>query len=170
MINLKPLFTDVHGNTFIGLDTVTVPKLKGGKSNPHQGKVTKVMTGASVMVFTNQNSNGYENMVIRRLIQEGKDPSTFELGERAWGTRIPGLPIVEHKDAQYLEVIFLRPGKVSYLLDGKEVDKSEIQGLEEAAVSEESQGGLDNKVYIRTFKAESITRLVINGNEIAANQ
>ena len=169
MINLKPLFENVSGNTFIGLDTVTVPKLKGGKANPHQGRVKKLMTGANVMVFTNKNSNGYDNMVKRRLEAEGKDPSTFELGERAWGTRVPNLPIVEHNDVQYLEVIFLRPGEVSYLLDGQPIAKEEIQGLESKEASEDSQGGLDNKVIIRTFKADSISRLVIDGNVVAAN-
>jgi hypothetical protein len=42
-----------------------------------QGRVTKQTTGASVMVFTNQASNGYENMVQRRLVAEGKDPASF---------------------------------------------------------------------------------------------
>jgi len=169
MINLKPLFENVSGNTFIGLDTVTVPKLKGGKANPHQGRVKKLMIGANVMVFTNKNSNGYDNMVKRRLLAEGKDPETFELGERPWGTRVPNLPIVEHNEAQYLEVIFLRPGEVSYLLDGKPIEKSAIQGLEEKAANDESQGGLDNKVIIRTFKADSISKLVIDGQVISSN-
>lgn len=169
MINLKPLFEEVSGNTFISLDTATVPKLKGGKANPHQGRIRKLMNGANVMVFTNQNSNGYENMVHRRLMQEGKDPETFELGERPWGTRVPNLPIVEHNESQYLEVIFLRPGQVSYLLDGKPIEKADIQGLEDKEVNEESQGGLDKKVVIRTFKADSIVRLVINGQEFRAN-
>ena len=164
-INLKPLFANVSGNTFIALDTVTTPTLKGGKSNPMQGRVTKRMVGANVMVFTNEKSNGYENMVYRRLIAEGKDPSEFELSERAWGERVPGLPIVEHNGEQYLEVIFLRPGEVTYELDGNPITKDKIEGLKDSDTSEDSQGGLDNKVVIRTFKANSISRLVIDGQE-----
>lgn len=63
---------NVNGASFVSISTVTTPKLTGGKSNPHQGRVQKVMTSANVMVFQNKNSNGYENMVNRRLIAEGK--------------------------------------------------------------------------------------------------
>jgi hypothetical protein len=117
------------------------------------------------MVFTNQNSNGYENMVQRRLVAEGKDPASFELGARAWGTRVPNMPIVEHfKDGvtkYYLEVIFLKPGKSVYLLDGAPIAASDIEGLATAEAGE--QGGLENKVHIRSFAADSITELRVDG-------
>jgi len=157
--------TNVNGASFIGLDTLTEVKLTGGKKNPMQGRVTKRMTGASVMVFTNQNSNGYENMVQRRLVAEGKDPASFELSPRAWGTRVPNMPIVEHfKDGTtkyYLEVIFLKPGKSVYLLDGALIAASDIEGLATAEAGE--QGGLENKVHIRSFAADSITELRVDG-------
>lgn len=156
---------NVNGSSFVGLDTLTTPKLSGGKKNPQQGRVTKRMHSASVMVFQNKNINGYEAMVQRRLIAEGKDPVSFELGERTWGERIPNLPIVKHeKDGtvkHYLEVIFLKPGKVEYLLDGNPIAKADVVGLNESEGGE--QGGLDNKVIIRTFAAENITALRIDG-------
>ena len=159
--------SNVNGSSFIGLDTVTVPTLKGGKKNPHQGRVTKRVIGSSVMVFQNKNTNGYENMIRRRLLNEGKNPDSFELSERKWGTRLENLPIVKHdKDAitkHYLEVIFLKAGKVEYLLDGSPVQKDSIIGLEESAEGE--QGGLDNKVVIRTFEVNSIVRLRVDGAE-----
>jgi len=148
------------GATFVGLTTNTDPRLTGGKSNPHKGHVRKVMEGANVMVFQNQQSSGYDNMVKRRLEQEGKDPTTFQLSPRAWGHRIPGTPFIEHKGKYYLEVIFLRTGKVRYELDGHHIDKELVQGLPPR--SEADQGGLENKVVIRTFSLDSITEVRVN--------
>jgi hypothetical protein len=156
---------NVSGASFVTIDTVTVPKLAGGKSNPHQGRVLKVMTGANVMVFQNKNSNGYENMVNRRLLAEGKDPASFTLGTRTWGTRLENMPIVEHtkngETKHYLEVIFLKAGKSHYLIDGNLVPASRIQGLQESTEGE--QGGLNDKVVIRTFDIENITQIRADG-------
>lgn len=152
---------NVNGMTFIGLDTTTTPKLKGGKSNPQQGRVRKHMKGANVMVFQNKSINGYDAMVKRRLEQEGKDPETFNLSPRTWGQRIAGTPFVEHNGQLYLEVIFLHSGEVSYTLDGQEIDKSDVIGLADDK-KEGHQGGLSDKVIIRTFKVDSIDRVTIN--------
>jgi hypothetical protein len=156
-------FKSLAGGTFVGMDTLTSVTLTGGKKNPQQGRVTKRMTGATVMCFSNTNGSAYDAMVKRRLEAEGKDPATFELSPRAWGNRIVGTPFVEHKGAHYLEVIFLRAGAVQYLLDGKEVDISEIDGLPEKREGE--QGGLENQVVIRTFAMDSITALRADGKE-----
>lgn len=153
----------IQGGSFIGIDTHTDVTLTGGKSNPQQGRVTKRMTGATVMAFTNQNVNAYKEMVQRRLTKEGKSPSAFVLHERKWGVRIPNMPIVEHKGAYYFEVIFLKPGQVEYLLDGIVVPSSAILGLPVAR--EAVQAGLDDKVVLRDFKCESITELRINGQK-----
>jgi hypothetical protein len=86
---------------------------------------------------------------------------------RAWGTRIPNTPVIEHeKDGNvkyYLEVIFLKPGKTEYLLDGRKISVQDIQGLKETEVDGESQGGLDNKVIIRTISVDNITEVRIDG-------
>lgn len=169
-IDLRPIFETVTGNSIIAIDSTTEPTLKGGKANPFKGRVKKIMRGANVMVFTNKKSNGYENMVRRRLEKEGKIPETFVLGDRPWGTRLADLPIVEHNGAQYLEVIFLRAGQVHYEVDGVPTSPETITGLDldPPVTNPEAQGGLDNMVIIRTFKAESLTRIVIDGNVIAA--
>lgn len=164
---IRDILADVNGATFVSIDTQTTPTIRktidteeGRESNPHFGRVQKFINGASVMVFQNKTINGYESMVNRRLEQEGKDPSSFQLGPRKWGERLKGLPLVEHKGKLYLEVIFLRPGPAHYTLDGKEVDKSEILGL--SPQKEGEQGGLSNKVIIRTFALDSITAIRIN--------
>jgi hypothetical protein len=160
---LEKLFIEnVNGSSIISIDTTTIPTLAGGKSNPDQGRIAKVSTGHNVMVFQNRNSNAYQNMINKRLIAEGKNPE-FEVGPRQWGTRIKNTPFVEHKGEMYLEVIFLRSGKVSYTRDGDVCDMNTIHGLKEDSVSE--QGGLDNKVIIRTFKFSSINAVTINGQK-----
>jgi len=160
MATIESIMSSISGATFLGLDTVTVPKLKGGKKNPMQGRIQKHMTGAQVMAFENKYSNGYENMVRRRLEKEGKSPD-FEVGVRKWGERVAGLPIVAHKGKRYLEVIFLKSGKVCYTLDGNPIEKSDIEGLPEK--QEGGQGGLSDTVQIRTFAVANVTRLTANG-------
>jgi len=143
MTMIQELMKNVNGSTFVGLDTETEPALKGGKTNPFKGRVRKVMVGASVMVFQNKSTN--------------------EVGPRKWGERIDGTPFVVHQGTMYLEVIFLKPGQVKYTVDGIEcADPENITGLE-LDQEEANQGGLTNKVIIRTFKVASIKRLSING-------
>lgn len=161
MHKLETLMKDVNGATFIGIDTVTVVPLKGGMANPYHGKLTKIVTGSSVMVFQNKTTNGYENMVKRRLEQEGKNPNFFVLSPRVWGVRRQGEPFVDHKGKVYLEVIFLKPGEVKYMVDGQQVNPSTIPGFE-TDKEEGKQGGLDNKVIIRTYAVDSIKAVRIN--------
>lgn len=166
----KDIFTNkVNGATFISIDTVTDVKLAGGKSNVFQGRVQKRVTGSNVMVFQNKNSNAYENMVNRRLQKEGMLPS-FTVGPRAWGTRIENTPFVVHKGDLYLEVIFLKAGEVTYLVDGKETDESTIPGMpeKESGVGDGwEQGGLNRKVIIRTYKVSSIKAFTIDKQHYA---
>ena len=166
---LETILSTVNGATFISMDTTTTPTLTGGKSNPMQGRVRKHNTGANIMVFQNKNSHGYDNMVKRRLEKEGKNPELFKLSPRKWGKRVPNLPIVEHKGAQYLEVIFLAAGRTIYTLDGQPIDRDSIEGLKDSQ-PEGSQGGLHDKVIIRTFKLDSIDRLKVGGQEYTRGQ
>ncbi len=163
LVNLfmNPAQSGINGNTFVGLDTITTETLTGGKKNPMKDRVQKVTVGSHVQVFSNKNSNGYANMVARRLDKEGKEVE-FELKPRTWGQRIENTPIVEHKGNYYLEVIFLKGGQSSYLLDGKPIKKDLIEGLK--VKKEGFQGGLsnENKVIIRTYKVASLSRITIN--------
>lgn len=161
MTHIIDIVKNVSGNSTMGIDTCTVVKLKGGQKNPQQGRVTKIQNGSRVMVFQNKQINGYEAMVNRRLVTEGKNPDSFKLGKRAWGTRLENLPIVEHKGNLYLEVIFLTAGAVHYELDGVKVNEADIIGLPAKPVSS-GQGGLDDQVVIRTFKASSLVAVRID--------
>lgn len=162
MTLIEQLMQGVNGGTFLSICTETPVKLKGGKSNPFQGRVTKVVNGSNVMVFQNKNTNSYENMVRRRLEKEGKNPDSFQLSPRQWGVRDEGLPFVRHNGKLYLEVIFLKAGEVEYRLDGAKVDPSTIEGLDLEPKAEGEQGGLDNKVIIRTYDVSNIKSITIN--------
>ncbi len=155
MANLKEL----NGQAIVSFNAKTQIKLLGGKKNPMLNRVEKVMKNGQIMIMCNMNSNGYDNMVKRRLKAEGKDPESFKLSKRVWGERVPNTPFVLHKGQVYVEAIFLKaPKNVSYLLDGKPIDKDLIEGLKDKP-KEGKQGGLDNKVAIRTYKLESLTGL-----------
>lgn len=164
---------EVNGATPISITTETIPVLKGGKSNPMKGLVIKRMEKANVMIFQNKRINGYEAMIERRLIAEKKDPASFVLGPRQWGVRREGMPFVDHikidKETKeevsevYLEVIFLKTGKVTYWLDGEEIDRDDVQGLD-TSKEEGEQGGLDNKVIIRTFNVKNVKEISIGGD------
>ena len=159
MANIREILKNVNGASFISIDTVTPVTLRGGKKNELQGRVTKKVVGSNVMVFQNKTTNAYENMVNRRLAKEGK-ASTFEVGPRSWGTRIKDTPFVEHNGHLYLEVIFLPAGEREFLVDGARYTNN-IPGL---PVTEErsEQGGLDNKVVIRTFNVANITHITVD--------
>jgi hypothetical protein len=158
MLNLTKIIGEKvpnGGTTFAGLTTLTHVKLLGGKKNPHLGRVTK-RTVANVMLFAD-----YERAVQRKLYKEGKEGLEFEVSERAWGTRIGKSCFIEHNDHLYLEVIFKSVTSTEYFLDGQAIDKNEIQGM--PVRREAEQGGLEDKVIIRTYAVESIERITIGG-------
>ena len=166
---LNELVSQVKGTTFAGLTTKTEVKLKGGKKNPMQGRVQKLTENANVMVFSNSEKSGYGEMVKRRMISEGKDPADFQMKPRAWGTRIGKSPFIEHNGNKYFECIFVSPGKSTYLLDGEPIEKEHIEGLPEPKEKTEgetkSQGGIENKVILRTFNLSSIVSIKLK-NEV----
>jgi hypothetical protein len=161
--NILNVLSSLNGNTFMGITTRTIVALP--KKNSLHNRLEKITEGSIVQCFQNKHVNGYGNMIKRRLESEGKD-ANFTVGARVWGERLPELPIVQHKNQQYLEVIFVRAGKTSYLLDGNSVPFEQIaEYLPEK--KEGNQGGLsdDSKVIIRTFAMDSLTSIRIGGKE-----
>lgn len=159
-IEIPTLMAAVNGSTIINITTATTLPLLGGKANPMAGKVLKVTTGTSVMVFQNKKTNGYAAMVQRRLNKEGKNVE-FTLSPRKWGKRVPDMPIVEHGDERYLEVIVLKTGDVHYEYQGKVIAPTAIQGMKPEPEKAE-QGGLDDKVIIKAYNFDSIRSMTIN--------
>lgn len=162
---IAKVLENVKINSILGITTETPVTLKGGKKNPLQGHVTKRLISGNVMIFCNASSNGYENMVKRRLQKEGMPADSFQLGKRAWGERIPNTPFVFHKGNLYLETIFLKcPTKIEYLVDGKVTEKETIEGMPET-VEEGKQGGLVDKVVVRAYNTENIKAIRVDGQE-----
>lgn len=166
--DIEALLKSFQGCTFASMDNITNVILKGGKKNELQGRVTKRTSNNQVMLFTNEKSNGYENMVKRRLESEGKDPSQFTVGSLPWGTRVKDSPFIEHKGKYYLQVIFNKPGVSEYFLDGELIDPSQIEGLpEKKEPTEENGQGLtnENAVIVRTFAIDSIESIRVLGGK-----
>jgi hypothetical protein len=169
--DIQHLLDKINGCTFAGLDTTTIVDLRGGKSNPYLGRVTKVCKGSRIMLFTNKKSSGYENMVKRRLEQEGKNPASFSVEAPRWGERIPDSPLFMHiKDGvlnHYIQTIFLHePKSIEYFLDGTTpIAKDNIQGLPPEPEGSGKQD-LDNEVIVRTYKLASIDAIRIFNEEI----
>lgn len=165
--NLANVLSFMNGAAFIGFDSEVVVPLTGGKSNPMQGRITKRGTGHSVMVFQNKLANGYLNQKRKLLEAAGQDPDNFVLSPRQWGVRLPNTPIVRNDDKKtgqrkyYLEVIFLRPGKTEYFLDGVAIDKEDIIGLKSSPKDETA-------VPIRTFAMDSLLAIRCDHQEFKA--
>lgn len=175
-LNLYELLTEcVNGSSFISINIETDPRLRktmpGDRSqrNPHHGNVVKRTDGMNVMVFQNKNTNAYDNMVRRRLDKEGKDPDQFEIQPRVWGSRIPNTCFVEHNGKLYLEVIVLQSG-VTYFFkkDGQLIDREDVIGLPNP--SNGHQGGLEDKVIIRTIGIDSIRSITIDHKTYTADE
>jgi hypothetical protein len=60
-------------------------------------------------------------------------------------------------------VIFLRQGKSHYELNGKPIAREAVNGLAPTP-DEGQQGGLSDKVIIRTFAVDSVTAITIDGH------
>ena len=82
---IQEQLNNFKGSQIIGIDTLTVVELTGGKANPQQGRVKKLVEGSKVMVF--KSGKGYFNMVTRRLKKqaEGMEMTTDRLFEAISG-------------------------------------------------------------------------------------
>lgn len=164
---VEVIMDNLHGSQFIGLDTQTDVKLRGGKKNPLQGRVYKTNEGVVGMISTNMPAL-YQNMVNRRLAkQHGVDERMmiaeewFKSQTPKWGRIIEGTPFIEHNGQYYLRVIFVKNGCVMSFVDGIPTDKQFIEGYPESK-EEAHQSGLNNKVVFRTYKVDSIQAIRLN--------
>lgn len=79
--NIKDVLDKLRGVSFIGLDIETEVKLKGGRKNPMQGRVTKRVTGSTVLICQNKNTNTYQNMVRNSIAGEILADATAKANE-----------------------------------------------------------------------------------------
>lgn len=190
--SIKTILDSFSGTTFGGIDITTSVTLSkkmetvirnlpgnglrvianslfdsGVTENPMYGKIIKKTSGIAVTLFSNKNQNGYENMVKRRLAEEGKDPESFQLSKAKWGTRLEDSPIIEHNGEYYLEVIVRHHGTPKYFYIHNEMEneisKDMIFGFPPSR-EKTGQGGLENQVVVNRYKLSSITGIRVLGD------
>lgn len=144
-MKLSKIFaTTLKRPCFTGLDAVTVPTINktympyvedaDGNPikqkripNPHYGRITKVMTGALVLVNAD-----YQNAVNRQYEKLGL-PADFVSKGLPYGEWLEnGSPVIVHKNMMQLRTHVLHGGKVHYLCDGKKIDERAIIGMKES--------------------------------------
>jgi hypothetical protein len=141
--------------TFIAVTPVKMNKT----NNPYFDKVYKTQTSN---VFINFD---YAASVNRALVKEGKD-ADFVAQPRKWGEKLPGTPIVFHKNEYYLEARFLNnEPKVDYTFEGNPIDKAVFESYmpNRSSDSIKEHQGLENEVVIRDFKIRNIYQIKVNG-------
>lgn len=130
--------------------------------NPFLDRVSKKQKSN---VFINYN---YQNTVNRRLLKAGESPD-FEAKPRTWGEKLPGTPLVFHKNEYYLDAGFLTNNdpKVEYILDGKVTDKAAFESFlpQTSAPKTAERQGLDedSEVIVRTISVRNIHELTVGG-------
>lgn len=145
---------------------VAVTEVKMNKTNnPYYEKVTKKQKSN---VFINFD---YSASVNRRLLKEGKSPD-FVAKQRAWGEKLPGTPLVFHKNEYYMEARFLAAEpKVEYFVGNVPTDKAVLETYLPVVKTEtlKEHQGVDEVIILRDFKVRNIHMLTINGETYERN-
>jgi len=145
---VKPSLSDMStrsGQT-VTLSWESTPKLKGGKKNLQQGRITKLSTAEVTL--------GGTGMYATRKVNEGEFTSSDEVHKRTWGVRVGNSSIIEHKGNEYVEFFLEGKPKTSYFQDGLHIDKADIEGL--------STTVRDTKVMICTVKAQNVKIMAVS--------
>lgn len=149
----------VKGCTFATIDSTTYPQ-KG---------IEKITKGERVLLFTNQNVSGYNEMVKRRLLEAGKDPRGFSLGDLPWGERLPGTPLIMHNGRYYLQTVRIDKGKSEYYLKslaGRRKIDPEAYGFRKRRTNQGLASA--DQVEVSTFNLEHIDRIALMGETLVA--
>lgn len=152
---LQLLLANVEDASFAIIDSTTSP-CKG---------IRKVTTGTRVILFTNKETNGYEDLVKRRLIEAGKDPRDFVLGDLPFGERLPNSPIIHNRGLYYLQTVILEPGQSVGYAGNREVD------LADFVTPRRTNQGLskEDEVHVATYRLDHIDRIALVGEVLVGN-
>jgi len=120
----------------------SVPKLKGGKKNPMQGRIVKRSFGT----VTLSESDAYAE----RKVTEGEFEKKTEVRKRTWGVRAGDSCVIMHKGKVYVE-FFADDVSSEFFLDDEPIEKSEIEGYQPNV--------RDSEVKIACVKLENILEL-----------
>lgn len=150
---IHDLLTRINGCTFASLDAETQP-IKGFR---------KIVRNQRVILFTNAQSSGYENVIRRRLIAEGKDPNSFVVGDLPWGERVQGTPLIMHEGRAYLQTILLHEGEARYYIGHHEITEKDFLSMS-SSYRHTNQGLSDDReVRVLTYLVDNITEIRLLG-------
>ena len=175
LAEVQAKFASITGCSFVSLDLCTIPKLTGGKANPHQGNIRKY---SSFQAFCGSGVS-YENMVNKRAVSEFKSiigekpvevrPFQAESMWKGKGERVAGA-VIRHNETDVKYIYFYIPSNsvpsVRYEFEGKEIAKSEIQGLadhDDSKVVVVDGLVVSVELVTRTAKMESIRGFRMDG-------
>ena len=158
-MNIRDIIESGSGSVVYKITTESEERLSGGKKNDMQGRVKKRTIDSIVKIYNGDFESVFSRLMNEEYQKAGID-KIYEPKQRTWGERIKGTPFIEHKDEIYVEVFFVKSGRVVYLLDDKEIDKSDIVGLKESTtrkfVGDSDSGEFVPNVIVRTYKLNSI--------------
>lgn len=138
--------------TFVARTNVKMNK----RNNPYYGEIDKIQKSN---VFINFN---YTNSVNKQRVKEGKEPD-FVAKERKWGVKVPGTPLILHKNSYYLEARFLNnEPDVEYIYENSEIDKNEFSMFLPNR-SRPTNQNTEKEIIIRDFKVENIQKITFGG-------
>ena len=100
----------------------------------------------------------YEKAVNDQREAEGKEQN-FEASDRKWGTNL-GNGIVDNNGKLYISMILKESKGTMYMVDGKEIQKSDIEKFMPKSKPSTNQG-IENEVKFLTITAENIASLEI---------
>lgn len=151
--NAAEVLGKLRGVSFLGLDHETVVPLKGGKKNEMQGRVTKRVTGSTVLVAQNKNTNTYQNMVRNRIAGEILAEATIK-AEEAQGLLVSVLSAQELADLE---------AKIEAALEAGE-DERKAEATERFEVKPRKWGErIPNTPFIQHTKAgEQVTNFYLD--------
>jgi len=147
---LVSMLENVSGNTFVNIETETIPKTKKGCSFN-----LKRLSSISGCIGFN-----YTNSVNHQRQKEGLSED-FKAVARVWGNRIKGTPIVEHKGKKYIEVK-VQSATSDFFSNSTRISLDKVIPW---LYNSETRQGVDNEVVVRDYKIENITRIKINKEE-----
>lgn len=160
------VLADVSRYAFVGLvyeSVLTDSQLVKPKTNGISGRISKV---AHVTLYCGKDFS-YAKVVKNRqekIAKEmGVDKPDWEAMPRQCGTRILNTPFVHHKGKLYFEGMVTKCHKSQYKLDGKFVDKSEIECyIRERSESNRQQLPEGQEVILRDFRLDNIIQINLN--------
>jgi len=119
-----------RGCNFVGFDALTDVKLKGGKKNKQQNRVSKLHEGFLAMLFSNKIRSAYGKMVNKRLKEQNANAKEFVPSALLWGVRVKDTAVIEHKGQDYVQKIYVQYSvKLSDLTSkfGVEMNENDIK-------------------------------------------